>query len=194
MSFARRGKEDSQKKERPGKVSDTTARGVIGMMVLIFIFQAVTFTIHKCSDGNQPPSASNGRDSTGNVLVLFEFDPNTISLDSLQMLGFSYKQALTVIHYREKGGRFRKKEDFSKVEFLTYDEGLCVQCMHIGSYDDEPATVALMHAFMEQQGYTLDITDQRFHHEIYLSDARKVAPEKLRTVIRHPIRRQAKNS
>ena len=122
MSFARRGKEDSQKKERPGKVSDTTARGVIGMMVLIFIFQAVTFTIHKCSDGNQPPSASNGRDSTGNVLVLFEFDPNTISLDSLQMLGFSYKQALTVIHYREKGGRFRKKEDFSRMYTVSEEK------------------------------------------------------------------------
>lgn len=74
------------------------------------------------------------------------------------------------------------------MKFMTYDEGLCVQCMHIGSYDDEPATVALMHDFMEQQGYTLDITDQRLHHEIYLSDARKVAPEKLKTVIRHPIR------
>jgi len=61
--------------------------------------------------------------------------------------------------------------------------------MHIGSYDNEPATVALMHEFMEQQGYTLDITDQRLHHEIYLSDARKVAPEKLKTVIRHPIRK-----
>ena len=83
----------------------------------------------------------------------------------------------------------KKKTDFSKVEFLTYDEGLCVQCMHIGSYDDEPATVALMHAFMEEQGYVLDITDQRLHHEIYLSDARKTAPEKLKTVIRHPIRK-----
>jgi len=82
----------------------------------------------------------------------------------------------------------RKKTDFSKVEFLTYDEGLCVQCMHIGSYDDEPATVASMHEFMERQGYTLDITDQRLHHEIYLSDAGKIAPEKLKTVIRHPIR------
>ena len=82
----------------------------------------------------------------------------------------------------------KKKMDFSKVEYLTYDEGLCVQCMHVGSYDDEPATVALMHEFMEQQGYTLDITDQRLHHEIYLSDARKVVPEKLKTVIRHPIR------
>ena len=84
----------------------------------------------------------------------------------------------------------KKKQDFSKVEFLTYDEGLCVQCMHIGSYDDEPATVALMDEFMEQQSCTLDISDQRFHHEIYLSDARKVAPEKLKTVIRHPIRKK----
>ncbi len=82
----------------------------------------------------------------------------------------------------------KKKKDFSKVEFLTYNEGLCVQCMHIGSFDDEPATIALMHEYMEQQGYTLDITDQRLHHEIYLSDARKVEPEKLKTVIRHPIR------
>ena len=81
-----------------------------------------------------------------------------------------------------------KKMDFSKVEFLTVEEGLCVQCMHIGPYDDEPATVAMMHEFMEQQGYELDITDKRLHHEIYLSDARKVAPEKLKTVIRHPIK------
>ena len=82
----------------------------------------------------------------------------------------------------------KKKQDFSKVEFFTYDEGLCVQCMHIGSYDDEPATVQLMHDFMEQKEYELDITDKRLHHEIYLSDARRVLPENLRTVIRHPIR------
>ena len=82
----------------------------------------------------------------------------------------------------------RKKMNFSKAEFLTYNEGLCVQCMHIGSYDDEPNTVEKMHRYMEEQGYTLDITDQRLHHEIYLSDVRKVAPEKLKTVIRHPIR------
>ncbi len=83
----------------------------------------------------------------------------------------------------------KKKQDFSKVEFLTVDEGLCVQCMHIGPYDDEPATVAMMHEFMEKQGYELDITDKRLHHEIYLSDARKVALDKLKTVIRHPIRK-----
>ena len=82
----------------------------------------------------------------------------------------------------------KKKQDFSKVDFFTYDEGLCVQCMHIRSYDDEPATVEAMHRFMEERGYVLDITSQRMHHEIYLSDARKVAPEKLKTVIRHPIK------
>ena len=81
----------------------------------------------------------------------------------------------------------KKKNDFSKVEFLTYDEGMCVQCMHIGSYDSEPATVQLMHEFMEQNGYALDISEKRFHHEIYLSDARRVPAEKLKTVIRHPI-------
>ena len=84
----------------------------------------------------------------------------------------------------------KKKEDFSRAEFWTYEEGLCVQCMHLGSYDDEPMTVARMHAYMEQEGYALDITDQRMHHEIYLSDARKVEPEKLKTVIRHPVRKK----
>lgn len=83
----------------------------------------------------------------------------------------------------------KKKIDFSKVEFLTYNEGLCVQCMHIGSYDDEPATIKLMHEYAAAEGYELDITDKRLHHEIYLSDARKVAPEKLKTVIRHPIKK-----
>lgn len=82
----------------------------------------------------------------------------------------------------------KKKKDFSKVEFLTYDEGLCVQCMHIGSYDSEPETVQMMHDFMESQGYILDINDKRLHHEIYLSDARRAAPEKLKTVIRHPVK------
>ena len=82
----------------------------------------------------------------------------------------------------------KKKDDFSAVEFLPYDEGLCVQCMHTGPYDDEPATVEQMHRFMEERGYVLDISDRRRHHEIYLTDARKVAPERWKTVIRHPIR------
>lgn len=83
----------------------------------------------------------------------------------------------------------KKKTDFSRVEFFTYDEGLCVQCMHIGAYDDEPKTVRLMQEYTESQGYVTDITDKRFHHEIYLSDARRVAPERLKTVIRHPIKK-----
>lgn len=82
----------------------------------------------------------------------------------------------------------KKKQDFSKVEFLTVDEGLCVQCMHIGSFDDEPATVAIMEKYLDENGYENDISDTRRHHEIYLSDARRVAPEKLKTVIRHPIK------
>lgn len=88
-----------------------------------------------------------------------------------------------------KEATIKKKTDFSKAEFFTYDEGLCVQCMHIGAYDDEPRTVALMHKFMESEGYALDITDKRLHHEIYLSDASRITPERLKTVIRHPIRR-----
>ncbi len=83
----------------------------------------------------------------------------------------------------------KKKQDFSKVEFLTYDEGVCVQCMHIGSYDDEPATVNLMHKYMNENGYELDITSNRYHHEIYLSDPRKCDISRLKTVIRHPIRK-----
>lgn len=84
----------------------------------------------------------------------------------------------------------KKKEDFSKVEFFTYDEGLCVQCMHIGPYDNEPITVEAMHEYMIKQGYELDITDKRFHHEIYISDVRKIFPEKLKTVLRHPIKKK----
>lgn len=83
----------------------------------------------------------------------------------------------------------KKKADFSKVEFLTYDEGVCVQCMHVGSYDDEPKTVALMHEYMAVNGYALDISESRYHHEIYLSDPRKCAVEKLKTVVRHPIKK-----
>lgn len=83
----------------------------------------------------------------------------------------------------------KKKQDFSKVEFLPMSEGLCVQCMHLGPYDDEPATVAKMHDFAKSQGYTPDFNDKRLHHEIYLSDPRRCAPEKLKTVIRHPVRK-----
>lgn len=83
----------------------------------------------------------------------------------------------------------KKKQDFSKVEFLTLKEGLCVQCMHIGAFDDEPETVALMDRYIRENGYENDFSDLRMHHEIYLSDARRIPPERWRTVIRHPVRK-----
>jgi hypothetical protein len=84
----------------------------------------------------------------------------------------------------------KKKEDYSKVEYFTYHEGLCVQCMHIGAFDDEPATVQAMDEFVEKNRYAIDFSDQRFHHEIYLSDPRKGDASNQKTVIRHPIRPQ----
>ena len=84
----------------------------------------------------------------------------------------------------------KKKLDCSAAEFLTMDEGLCVQIMHLGPFDDEPASVAKMDAYLAENGYENDLSDTRLHHEIYLSDARKATPEKRKTVIRHPIRRK----
>ena len=83
----------------------------------------------------------------------------------------------------------KKKLDCSSAEFLTVDEGLCVQIMHLGSFDSEPESVAKMDAFIRKQGYANDLSETRLHHEIYLSDARRVPPEKWKTVIRHPIKR-----
>lgn len=92
---------------------------------------------------------------------------------------------------RKDGIDYNKKDemDFSKAAFFTYDEGMCVQCMHIGSYDEELETVAFMHKYAKENGYELDITDTRLHHEIYLSDPRKCDVCKLKTVIRHPIKK-----
>lgn len=84
----------------------------------------------------------------------------------------------------------KKKLDCSAAEFLTIDEGLCVQILHLGPFDDEPVTVAVMDGYLEEMGYENDFSGGRLHHEIYLSDARKVAPEKWKTVIRHPIRKK----
>ena len=83
----------------------------------------------------------------------------------------------------------KKKLDCSSAELLTVDEGMCVQIMHDGSFDDEPVTVALMDTYLEQNGYANDFSESRLHHEIYLSDARKVAPDKWKTFIRHPIKK-----
>ena len=83
----------------------------------------------------------------------------------------------------------KKGLDASPVRLVELEEGLCVQCMHVGPYDDEPATVAAMHEFAAAQGYAEDFSDTRHHHEIYLSDPRRVEPAKLKTVVRHPIKK-----
>lgn len=92
-----------------------------------------------------------------------------------------------VFHWAVAEASEKKKADFSWVEFLTYEEGLCVQCMHNGSYDDEPATIEIMDAFARAQGFCPDLGGSRYHHEIYLSDVRKCRMENLKTVIRHPV-------
>ena len=82
----------------------------------------------------------------------------------------------------------KKKLECSSAEFLTIEEGLCVQMMHLGAFDDEPASVAVMDKFIQENGYVNDMNSKRLHHEIYMTDARKTAPEKWKTVIRHPIK------
>ena len=82
----------------------------------------------------------------------------------------------------------KKKKDFSKAEFFHYEEGKCVQCMHLGSYDMEPVTIGRLKALVAQEGLSIAIDDKRRHHEIYLSDPRKTAADKLRTVIRYPVK------
>lgn len=84
----------------------------------------------------------------------------------------------------------KKQKDFSKAEFFIYREGLCVQCMHIGSYDEEPATIQKMRTFLDENGYAEDFSGARLHHEIYLSDPRRTAEERLRTVLRQPVKRK----
>lgn len=93
-----------------------------------------------------------------------------------------------VFQWAVREAEAKKKTDFSKAEFLTFEEGRCVQCMHVGPYDDEPATIEKMDRFAAEQGYALDFSEERRHHEIYLGDPRRTKPERLRTVIRHPVK------
>ena len=97
-----------------------------------------------------------------------------------------------VFHWAIQEAAQKKQRDFSKVEFFPWEEGLCVQCMHLGPYDDEPATVAAMDEYARAQGYLPDFSESRFHHEIYLSDVRRCKPEKLKTVIRQPVRKEVR--
>ncbi len=110
-------------------------------------------------------------------------DLNWISM--IRLPDFVSKEELD---WAKKHAEEKKSIDVSKVEFMTYYEGLCVQCMHIGPYDDEPVTVRMMSDFALEKGYVIDLNDVRRHHEVYLSDARKSEPSKLKTVIRHPIK------
>ena len=122
--------------------------------------------------------------------------------DGVSGVDFSHKEAFSFIsvirlpdfvtrsdfEWAIAEAELKKKADFSRVEFFAYSEGLCVQCLHTGRYDDEPATIAAMHDFAAQNGYAIDITPSRMHPEIYLSDPRRCAPDNLKTVVRHPIK------
>lgn len=125
------------------------------------------------------------------------WQPDTVGIDYAHKEKFEWIAMIClpefvtrqVFDWAVKQATEKKKKDFSKAEFLTYDEGVCVQCMHIGPYDSELETIRTMDDFAAQQGYEVELTVQRFHHEIYLSDPRRAKPEKLRTVVRHPVRK-----
>lgn len=126
----------------------------------------------------------------------FWWQPGLAGVDYANKAGFHFLSLLRLpdfvtradFDWAVESATAKKKTDLSPVEFFPYDEGLCVQCMHLGPYDAEPQTAAKMHDFMRRQGYALDITDTRCHHEIYLSDPRKCDPARLKTVLRHPVR------
>ena len=126
----------------------------------------------------------------------FWWQPGLAGVDYANKAGFHFLSLLRLPDFVTRAdfdwaverATAKKKMDLSPVEFFPYDEGLCVQCLHLGPYDAEPQTAAKMHDFMRRQGYALDITDTRDHHEIYLSDPRKCDPARLKTVLRHPVR------
>ena len=135
-------------------------------------------------------------DYTVQPLEGFWWQPGLAGVDYANKAGFHFLSLLRLpdfvtradFDWAVQAAAQKKKMDLSPVEFFPYDEGLCVQCMHLGPYDAEPQTAAKMHDFMRRQGYALDITDARYHHEIYLSDPRKCDPARLKTVLRHPVR------
>ncbi len=128
----------------------------------------------------------------------FWWQPGLAGVDYSQKRGFHWISVIRVpdfikqedFDWAVQEATAKKKRDFSTAEFRTYDEGLCVQCMHIGPYDTEPETLRQMDAFAAEQGYVPDFTAGRLHHEIYLGDPRRTAPEKLKTVLRHPVRKK----
>ena len=127
----------------------------------------------------------------------FWWQPGVAGVDYANKSSFHWMSAIRVPEFVTdaefawalEAATAKKRLDFSPVQLAEIEEGLCVQCMHLGPYDDEPATVAAMHEFAESQGCIPDFSDTRRHHEIYLSDPRKAAPEKMKTVVRHPVRK-----
>ena len=156
---------------------------------------AVSYTVKMSKKG---PHAIEGYfDFVVPPLEGFWWQEGVFGVDYANKAGFEWISAIRLPDFvtpdefewaRDEAER-KKKLDLTSAFFLTLEEGPCVQCLHTGSYDTEPATVELMHAFAEQEGYAIDITDERRHHEIYLSDPRRVAPERLKTVVRHPVRK-----
>ena len=90
---------------------------------------------------------------------------------------------------RERLARKKPELNLDRARFWRWEEGLCAHLLHTGPYDAEPASIDRLEAFVREQGYEQDFTGGRRHHEIYLGDPRRTAPEKLRTVLRHPVRR-----
>lgn len=127
----------------------------------------------------------------------FWWQPGRMGVDFSDKASFQWLSVIRVpgfvgeadVAWARRMAAERKGLDCSAVELLRIDEGLCVQCMHRGPYDDEPATVRAMREFAAENGLAEDFSDKRHHHEIYLSDPRRTAPEKLKTVIRHPVRK-----
>lgn len=161
----------------------------------ISVLYAVAYTIKMSKKGDRPIQGY--YDYVVPPLEGFWWQPGIEGVNYADKAGFHWLSVLRLPDFvtREdfdwailEASR-KKKLDCSMARFMTIDEGLCVQLTHLGPYDDEPASVALMDAFIAQNGLVNDFTDERRHHEIYLSDPRRTAPEKLKTVIRHPVRR-----
>ena len=159
----------------------------------IGLLYAIAFTIKMSKKGSHPIEGY--FDYVVPPLEGFWWQEHGAEIDYSQKEGFRFISVIRLPDFvtekdfawaLEEAAR-KKGEDFSKVEFLTCNEGLCVQCMHIGAFDEESGTIALMNAFLRENGYANDFSSGRMHHEIYLSDARRVPQEKWRTVIRHPI-------
>ncbi len=159
------------------------------------LLYGIAYTIKMSKTGSHQPDGYH--DFVVPPLEGFWWQDGTMGVDFTRKQDFHWISVIRlpdfagpdVVAWAKQEAARKKGMDFSKVAFLTVEEGLCVQCMHHGPFDAEPATVARMHAFLEEQGCAPDFSDTRRHHEIYLSDVRKVPPEQRRTVIRHPVRR-----